>query len=87
MRPQFIAIILLGAFAMIYLLSTLFGHSTSRTSLIIPTNIRTGSGSDVVIVTAFKDGEHDPIYEQVSKNREDYAKKHGKHFETVRSRL
>jgi hypothetical protein len=83
MRPQLVAIVVFGAIAMIYLLSRLFGYQGPRIPVLPSTNILSGSGSKVVIVSAFKDAEHDPIREQVTKNREDYAKFHGKHSETI----
>jgi len=75
-RPRFIALTILGAFAFLYILIQLFGHSKPG----IPSFVSLGNhydGADVLLVTSFKDGEDDAIKEEVIKNRKEYAKKHG----------
>jgi mannan polymerase II complex MNN11 subunit len=78
LRPRFLAIIVLGALATFWLLSKLFGSSSS-TPPQPPAFTKAPAGHpDVVLVTTINKSL-DPFFtDALKKNRVDYAKKHGR---------
>lgn len=75
LRIQNIILLAFGVLSALFLLVKYLSHARSTVS--VP-QVTYHAPSDVVLVTVFRDVEDAGIRDHVVKNREDYAKKHGK---------
>jgi hypothetical protein len=70
---SFIAIVAIGGFAILWLLYSLV-HRSPLSGLALAALVR---GTQVVLITCFRDPEDLELKEGIIANREDYAKRHG----------
>jgi hypothetical protein len=78
-KKSFVAIVAIGIFAILWLLYSLI-HSSPLAGL---ASVALARGTQVVLVTCFRDPEDMALKEAIIANREDYAKRHGTSTDTA----